>query len=484
MAVRFVIPSSTALSSTRPDAVAWARHRMIGGRLARAWGAYTLSGTQYCWTIRHGSGCDPTLDVDALFGASLATVVLTPGTDYTSQEVADAIAAQLLADFGHSASVDSATVDGVTRYRVTVPNASSGIVGGAAIDGGRSGTAGAQQGRRDGAGIVDGTAWVHTEVRARNRDGSEVADGTRARITGVKYYGIGGFRGRCAVGLGGAYADPPGTITDIVDAGRSATGSANGYEPIVLPLPTAIPCAIGDDAWIGVCDDGSSGDLGYLFHGNGGRFGDLVDGDNLLIEGSRNDPTASFPSSASPTITGSFGVTSLVGLIVECDVEGGTGDGFPGDGSIYAEWGCQRDAAGETPTSDVPDAAGNGGETFHYRQLTPELERVAYHGAGYAMGVVDAAEDATIGVYSWPDTSNPPSSAPTLLADTGLAGFDTATPNAYTETTFATPVPIGSDVVADPYVSFGFGFGRIAGGIPTTCEILFDLNSGIDGPDG
>ena len=67
MAVRFVIPSSTALSSTRPDAVAWARHRMIGGRLARAWGAYTLSGTQYCWTIRHGSGCDPTLDVDALF---------------------------------------------------------------------------------------------------------------------------------------------------------------------------------------------------------------------------------------------------------------------------------------------------------------------------------------------------------------------------------------------------------------------------------
>lgn len=484
MAVRFVLPPSTALSSTRADAVAWARHRMIGGRLARAWGAYTLGGSQYCWTIRHGSGCDPTADVDAVATASLATVVLTPGTDYTSQQVADAVAAQLLSSFGHVASVDSATVDGVTRYRVTVPFASSGIVGGAAIDGGRSGTAGIQQARRDGAGAVNGTVWVHTEVHARNRDGTEVADGTRARIIGVKYYGVSGFRGRCAVGLGGAYANPPGAITGIVDAGRAATGSANGYEPIVLPLPTAIPCVIGDDAWIGVCDNGGSGSLGYIFHGGGAPFGDLVDGDDLLVEGSRNDPTAAFPSSASPTITASFGVTSLVGLVVEVDDPAiGDGSGFPGDGSIYVEFGCQRDAAGETPTSAVPNGLG-AGETFHLRMLVPELERVAMTGAAFALGVVDASEDATTAVYSWADLANPPGSAPTLLADNGLAGFDTATPNAYTETTFPAPVPIGSDAVADPYVSLGFGFGVITGGIPAASQILFDSAGAVNGPDG
>lgn len=488
MSVAFTVPGSQAIPANRDDSVVWARHRLLGGRLARAWGAYEVGGEQFCWVIRHGSGCDPRQDVDALAGAladdHLTTVVLTPGVDYTSQQVAEAIEAAIEADFSHTATVDSHTVDGVTRYRVTVANSSSaGIVGGAAADGGARGTCGMHECRRSGVGTVTGTLYVHVTVAARLRDGTSVAAGTRCRITGVGYFGDSDFRGRLGVGLGGVHANPPGTITGVVDAGRVGVGdgAVNSYTPIVLPLPTAIPCVIGDDAWILVRDDGTSGNLAYRAHAETGWFGDLSNTENLLLDGADDDPTEAFTASETPSISNNYAVCSAVFLVVEVDDPvADDGSGFPGDGSLWVEYGCQRDGAGETPTEDAPDD-----ETFHYRFRAPPLPRVAVHGVAYSLAVIDADDDMSAAVYSWPDLDNPPATAPVLLGETGLLGFDTGVADDYNVATF-TPIPIGNDVVSDPYVSIGYTGGQIAGGAPTL-QIQFDTMgaAGSDfGPDG
>lgn len=483
MTVRFTCPRSDAIP-LRQDTVVWARHGIVGGTAARAWGAYTLGGERYAWTIAHGSSCDPRQDVDALAQAlsddHLAIVTLAAGSDFTSQDVAQAIADELDAAFGHSPSVDSTTVDGQTRYRVTVAGASAGAVGEPSSSKGVTSQCGIHDGsRRDGDGAVTGTLWIHTEVRAYNRDGTAVPDGTRARITGVGYFGSDAFRPRLGVGLGPAHSLTPANIGPVVDAGRPASGSSNGYDPIVIPLPVAIPCVVGDDAWIAVCDAGSPGTLHYRFLASSGWHGDLDTSENLIVEATRNDPDAAFPGGTiTPTISANFAVHSMAFVIVECDDPGADdGSGFAGDGSIWCEIGCRRDAAGETPTEDAPD-----GETFHYRMLTPPFSRAAFAQVGYGLAAVDAAEDMSCAFYSWDVLDLAGAVATRLGTSGGRLGWDDGTPDAYNITTLPARVACGDDVVSDPYVSFGFTGGRIVGGAPTVMQIQFDTREG-GGPD-
>ncbi len=486
MTVRFTCPRSDAIP-LRQDTVVWARHGVIGGTAARSWGAYELAGEHWAWTIRHGSGCDPRQDVDALADAladgNLATVVLTPGTDYDSQEVADAIAAELLSAFGHTADVDSITVDGQTRYQLTIAGAANGLVGSPSSTKGVTSQCGIHDGsRRDGTGPITGTGYMHVVVRAYNRDGTAVADGTRCRITGVGYFGIDDFRPRLGAALGPAHSLTPASIGPIQDAGRPASGSANGYDPIVLPLPTAIPCVVGDDAWILFCDAGvASGTLHYRLHATADWHGDFPATENLLIEGTRADPDTAFPGSVTPTISSNFAIDSTVFLIVECDDPSpGDGSGFAGDGSIWAEIGCRRDAAGETPTEDNP-----AGEVFAYRMLTPPFSRAAFVRVGYGLAAVDAAEDMAAACYSW-DVLDLAGAVATRLgaAGSGLLGWDDGTPDTYNETTLPARIPCGDDAVSDPYVSFGFTAGLIAGGAPTVLQIQFDTAAAEFGVDG
>lgn len=482
MTVRFTVPGSEALPHNRSDSVVWARHRQLGGRLGATWGAYSLGGDLFAWTIRHGKGVDPTLDVDALAGASLATVVLTPGTDYTSEDVANAIAAEIDSAFGHTVDVDSVTVDGQTRWRVSIASASDGLVGTPAANAGPSGVIGIHESRRDGVGAVNGTLFVHCRVRKLLRDGTEAPSGRRCRITGVGYYGQDGIRPRLAAGLG-AYANPP-SVTSVVDAGRPSAGPSIVYEPVVVPLPVAIPTTIGSTAWIMAKDDGTGAGtpgVAYRLNSNTDWFGDCVDGSEapqqLLVDTGQNDPTVAFASTLSPGSVSSFGATSLLFLVVELDDADNDGSGFAGDGSIWAEYGCQRDAAGETPTEDEP-----AGEVFAYRFLRPALPRVAIAGCGYGLAAVDAAEDMSAAVYAWEDLLLAPSVAPRLIGTSGgRLGFDDGTPDTYNVGTF-TRIPIGDDEGSEPYVSIGFNGGRIVGGAPTALQIQFDLvgNTGAD----
>lgn len=486
MTVRFTCPRSDAIP-LRQDTVVWARHGVIGGTGARSWGAYELGGEQYAWTIQHGSGCDPRQDVDALADAladgNLATVVLAAGSDFTSQDVAEAIAAELLSEFGHTADVDSVTVDGQTRYQITIAGAANGLVGSPSSTKGVTSQCGIHDGsRRDGTGTVTGTAWIHTEVRAYHRDGTPVADGTRARITGVGYFGSDSFRPRLGAALGPAHSLTPGAMSPIVDGGRPASGSANGYDPIVVPLPTAIACVVGDDAWILVCDAGiASGTLHYRFLASSGWHGDLDVTEDLLVEAGRNDPDAAFPSSVTPTITANFAVHSFAFLHVECDDEDANdGSGFAGDGSIWAELGCRRDAAGESPTEDEPAT-----EVFCYRMLTPPFSRAAFAQVGYGLAAVDVDEDMGAAFYSWDVLDLAGAVATRLGTSGGRLGWDDGTPDAYNLASF-TRVPCGDDVVSDPYVAATFNGGAIAGGVPTGLQIQFDLDggggdSGVDG---
>jgi hypothetical protein len=483
MTVRFTCPRSDAIP-LRQDTVVWARHGVVGGTGARSWGAYDLGGEQYAWTIQHGSGCDPRQDVDALADAllddNLATVVLAAGSDFTSQAVAEAIAAELLSAFGHTADVDSVTVDGQTRYQLTIAGAANGLVGSPSSSKGVTSQCGIHDGsRREGDGAVTGTLWIHTEVRAYHRDGTPVADGTRARITGVGYFGSDSFRPRLGAALGPAHSLTPGAMSPIVDGGRPATGSANGYDPVVVPLPTAISCVVGDDAWILVCDAGvASGTLHYRFLATANWHGDLDTSEDLLVEGGRSNPNTAFPSSVTPTITANFAVHSFAFLIVECDDEGADdGSGFAGDGSIWAELGCRRDAAGESPTEDEP-----AGETFHYRMLTPPFSRAAFAQVGYGLAAVNASEDMAAAFYSW-DTLNLAGATGTRLGTSGgRVGWDDGTPDTYNLFDLPARVPCGDDVVSDPYVSCGFTGGLIAGGAPTVLQIQFDLREN-GGPD-
>jgi hypothetical protein len=487
MTVRFTCPRSDAIP-LRQDTVVWARHGVIGGTAARSWGAYELAGEQWAWTIRHGSGCDPRQDVDALADAladgNLATVVLTPGTDYDSQEVADAIAAELLSAFGHTADVDSVTVDGQTRYQLTIAGAANGLVGSPSSTKGVTSQCGIHDGsRRDGSGAVTGTLYIHTEVRAYRRDGTAVPDGTRCRITGIGYFGIDSFRPRLGAALGPAHSLTPTGIGPIADAGRPASGSANGYDPIVAPLATAIACVVGDDAWILVCDAGvASGTLHYRAHASSGWHGDLGAAEDLLVEATRNDPDAAFPSSVSPTISANFAVHSMAFLVVECDDDAADdGSGFAGDGSIWCEIGCRRDAAGETPTEDEP-----ADETFHYRMLTPPFSRAAFAQVGYGLAAVNASEDMAAAFYSWDILDLNGAVGTRLGTSGGVLGWDDGTPDTYNLASFAR-VPCGDDVVSDPFVSYGFTGGLIAGGAPTVLQIQFDtgtINPEDFGQDG
>lgn len=483
MTVRFTCPRSDVLPTTRQDTVVWARHGLIGGTGARSWGAYELGGEQFCWVLDHGgSTVDPRQDVDALADAladgNLAIVTL-PATDQTSEDVANAIADELLAEFGHAATVDSTTVDGQTRYRVTIAGANGGLVGSPSATKGVTSQCGIHDGsRRDGDGAVTGTLYIHTEVRAYNRDGTPVPDGTRCRITGIGYFGSSAFRPRLGVALGPAHSLTPANVGAVQDAGRPATGSANGYDPIVLPIPVAIPCVVGDDAWMLVRDDGGTGALHYRLNASAGWHGDLDTSEDLLVEGSTDDPDVAFPSSThTPTITANFAVHSFACLIVECDDPGADdGSGFAGDGSIWAEIGCRRDAAGDTPTEDEP-----AGEVFCYRMLTPPFSRAAWAEVRYGLAAVDVLEDMSAAFYSW-DVLDLAGATATRLGTSGLLGWDDGTPDTYNTTTLPARVPCGDDVVSDPYVSFGFTGGRIAGGAPTALQIQFDVreNGGAD----
>jgi hypothetical protein len=481
--VRFTCPRSDVLPTTRQDAVVWARHGLIGATGARSWGAYALGGEQFCWVLDHGgSTVDPRQDVDALADAladdNLAIVTLGAG-DQDSQAVAEAIAAELISAFGHDASTDSVNVDGQTRYRVTVAGASAGLVGSPSSTKGVTSQCGIHDGsRRDGDGAVAGTLYIHTQVRAYNRDGTAVPDGTRCRITGIGYFGSDALRPRLGVALGPAHSLTPANVGAVVDAGRPATGIANGYDPIELPLPIAIPCVVGDDAWMLVRDDGGTGSLHYRFNASSGWHGDLDTSEDLLVEGSTDDPDVAFPSSThTPTISANFAVHSMVHLIVECDdPDADDGSGFAGDGSIWAEIGCRRDAAGDTPTEDEP-----AGEVFCYRMLTPPFSRAAWVEVRYGLAAVDAAEDMSAAFYSW-DVLDAAGATATRLGTSGLLGWDDGTPDAYSTTTLPARVPCGDDVVSDPYVSFGFTGGLIAGGAPTALQIQFDVreNGGAD----
>ncbi len=421
------------------------RRGWLGGTSARAWASAIRNGTREVVSIAQGgSRCNPVGFEAALAGASHAFATLGAGYQ-TPAQVAEAVR---LAWVGLGAAATRS--DNV----ITIPGASSPLIGGAPAEGaegfrGRWGNLRYESGAvGEQTGAVNGTGLIRLVMPA-----------TAGRIIGIGCVGSSNFRPRLAVGRGGPWATP-GNITQIRE-GRVASG-INSYGEGIVVLDDPLSFSASEGIWVLSCEDGT-GTQAYHLHGDSPftHQGNLTTAENFYLDTTRNTPAVAFGSSYTPTLSSNFAIYGAMFVIVECAP-------YRSDGRIQPSWiGAVRPATGGTPSNVVL-----ANEAAHFRHRAAQFGRVRATRARLSVGARSAAEGFGVQFYGWTDTTIPSAAGGPLIGE--LARMDPAAANAYAETTGV--VELGTEAIgANAVVSLGFNFGRIdSGGAGSTTQFIYD----------
>jgi hypothetical protein len=453
MPIAFTCPGSDAF----PVDMFHLRRGLVGGTLARSWLAWTdtVDGLRVMDLEHGGSAADPTTFVASLASAIRTPVVLDAGTQ-TPAQVAASIAAALVLD-GVQASADGATVTIAGATDLVVPPAVDmtdeslrGMWGGQRDDWG-DGAAGHSVNQNGGTG---GTGNVHL---------GQI--GTAGRILGVYLWTRTDTVAtvvRLAASTGPAYSTTPGAMTPLMQG----VATIQGFGGIA---DAAVSFGATDRIWAQYRSNTATAGIRFRAHGGTpvGR-GQLGAGEVLVWDttSSASSGTA-FGATYTPSADATFNIYVMIGVVFE--LPDGSGN-YPANGALTALIGDHN----PDPDHGTQFEAGPGilsGETTHHRQNVLPWTDVDAVSVSRTIGDTASGEDSRAVFYGWDDLSRPSTTPADRIADLGPMGFTAGAGNRVFTLNLPTPVPVGSDAIANTYWSLGFNYATASGAAISTLTL-------------
>jgi hypothetical protein len=441
--VAFALPASDAY----PLDLFHARRALVGGRLARAWVAFTVGGTLRVFSFSQGgSRADPTVFVPALEDAT-HTYVPLGASSVTADEARTALIA---AAAGVGVTITANGTDAQGRA-ICVVEGGSGLVIPPAVahNNALRGMWGAQ---RDDWGEGTGVAVLNADGGTSGTGSMHVGNPGAAlsragRILGVYLWGHTGHAPRLAASSGPAYSTSPGAMTIL---GQGVAAALNGFGGALFD---AAAIADSDELWAHYRENAAGGPR-YRLHGQTpvGR-GNLGTGQVLVWDTTASASAASaFGASYSPTADATFGIYVMIGVIFELEDENGN---YPADGSLDTWIGDQNTDPDHGTQFDAGPALIDN-ETTHHRFLLPDWQSIRVTQVRRGVAAIAADEDSRACFYGpWLDLDFPATTPPDLIADVGLMGL---AGNSDAITTLTLPSPVDLAPAAGQYGSLGFNY--------------------------